>query len=53
MSKAFTRESDEDGLAELPEREVSSYPNLVTPEGRAAIDREIDRHSGSPLSAPA
>jgi transcription elongation GreA/GreB family factor len=46
MSKAFTRESDEDGLAELPEREVSSYPNLVTPQGLAAIDGEIDRHSG-------
>jgi transcription elongation GreA/GreB family factor len=46
MSKAFTRESDEDGLAELPERDVSSYPNLVTPEGLAAIDAEIDRHSG-------
>jgi transcription elongation GreA/GreB family factor len=46
MSKAFTRESDEDGLAELPEREVSSYTNLVTPEGLAAIDGEIDRHSG-------
>jgi transcription elongation GreA/GreB family factor len=46
MSKAFTRESDEDGLAELPEREVSLYPNLVTPEGLAAIDAEIDRQSG-------
>jgi transcription elongation GreA/GreB family factor len=46
MSKAFTRESDEDGLAELPEREVSPYLNLVTPEGLAAIDAEIDRQSG-------
>jgi transcription elongation GreA/GreB family factor len=46
MSKAFTRESDEDALAELPEREISSYPNLVTPEGLAAIDAEIDRQSG-------
>lgn len=45
MSKAFIRESDEDGLAELPEREVSSYPNLVTSKGLAAIDGEIDRHS--------
>ena len=45
MSKAFTRESDEDGLAELPDREVSPYQNLVTPEGLAAIDAEIDRQS--------
>ena len=45
MSKAFTRESDEDAVAELPEREISSFINLVTPEGLAAIDAEIDRHS--------
>jgi transcription elongation GreA/GreB family factor len=45
MSKAFTRESEEDALAELPEREISSFINLVTPEGLAAIDAEIDRHS--------
>ncbi|MDP3738462.1 MAG: transcription elongation factor GreA [Hyphomonadaceae bacterium] len=46
MSKAFTRESDEDGAAELPEREVSAFPNLVTAEGLAAIDAEIERYSG-------
>ena len=45
MSKAFTRESDEDGATEMPEREVSSFPNLVTAEGLAGIDAEIDRHS--------
>lgn len=45
MSKAFTRESDEDGVTELPERDVSSFPNLVTAEGLAAIDAEIERHS--------
>jgi transcription elongation GreA/GreB family factor len=45
MSKAFTRESDEDGVTELPEREVSSFPNLVTADGLAGIDAEIDRHS--------
>lgn len=45
MSKAFTRESETDGLAELPEREISSFRNLVTPEGLAAIDAELDRHS--------
>jgi transcription elongation GreA/GreB family factor len=45
MSKAFTKESDEDGATELPEREVSSFPNLVTREGLALIDAEIERHS--------
>ena len=45
MSKAFTRESETDGVAELPEREISSFINLVTPEGLAAIDAEIDQHS--------
>jgi len=45
MSKAFTRESDEDGATEMPEREVSSFPNLVTAEGLAGIDAEIDLHS--------
>ncbi len=45
MSKAFTKESDEDGVTELPDREVSSFPNLVTPAGLVAIDAEITRHS--------
>lgn len=51
MSKAFTRESDGDGVTELPEREVSSFPNLVTAEGLAAIDAEIERHSGKNATA--
>jgi transcription elongation GreA/GreB family factor len=51
MSKAFTRESDDDGATELPEREVSSFPNLVTAEGLAAIDAEIERHSGANAKA--
>lgn len=42
MSKAFTREDDLGGAAELPERMVSSQPNLVTAEGIAAIEAEID-----------
>lgn len=45
MSKAFTRESDDDGVTELPEREISSFPNLVTAEGLALIDAAIDDHS--------
>lgn len=42
MSKAFTREDDLGGAADLPERMVSSQPNLVTAEGIAAIEAEID-----------
>ena len=45
MSKAFTREDDLGGAAELPERMVSSQPNLVTAEGVAAIEAEIDAHT--------
>ena len=45
MSKAFTREDDETGATELPERIISSQPNLVTAEGLAAIDAEIEEHS--------
>lgn len=45
MSKAFTREDDAAGAAELPERIISSQPNLVTAEGLAAIDAEIEEHS--------
>lgn len=40
MSRAFTRESDDDPGV-LPERPVSSHPNLVTPSGRAAIEARL------------
>lgn len=42
MSRAFVREDDDAG-EELPERAVSTHPNLVTPEGLAAIEAEIAR----------
>jgi transcription elongation GreA/GreB family factor len=51
MSKAFTKESDDDGVTELPEREVSSFPNLVTAEGLALIDAAIDDHSTAHATA--
>jgi transcription elongation GreA/GreB family factor len=51
MSKAFTKESDSDGETELPEREVSAFPNLVTREGLAAIDAELERHSAAQAGA--
>jgi len=40
MSRAFTRESDDDP-GTLPERPVSSHLNLVTPNGLAAIEAQI------------
>jgi|SRR5581483_590452 len=42
MSRAFVKETDT-APADLPERPVSEHPNLVTGEGLAAIEREIDR----------
>ena len=53
MSKAFTREDDEDGAIELPDRIISAAPNLVTPEGLAAIDAELERRSAEHADAVA
>jgi len=51
MSKAFTKESDDDGVTELSDREVSSFPNLVTAAGLALIDAAIDDHSAAHAAA--
>ena len=48
MSRAFTRESDDDP-GTLPERPVSSHPNLVTPNGFAAIEAQL-KSLGSELA---
>jgi transcription elongation GreA/GreB family factor len=40
MSRAFIKDMDE-AVEELPERPVSTTPNLVTAEGLAAIEAEI------------
>lgn len=40
MSRAFVKESD-DTVEALPERPVSTAPNLVTAEGLAAIEAEV------------
>jgi transcription elongation GreA/GreB family factor len=40
MSRAFVRESDADASV-LPERAVSSHPNLVTPRGLKAIEAQV------------
>ena len=52
MSRAFVKETDDD-TPELPERPVSSHPNLVTPEGFAAIGREIARLDAARAGAAA
>ncbi|KQR53318.1 transcription elongation factor GreA [Brevundimonas sp. Leaf168] len=42
MSVAFTREEDlEATAADLADRPISHHPNLVTPEGLAAIEAEL------------
>ncbi|HEX4741371.1 MAG TPA: transcription elongation factor GreA [Caulobacteraceae bacterium] len=42
MSVAFTREEDlEAAAADLPDRPISPHPNVVTPEGLAAIDTAL------------
>ncbi len=51
MSGAFVKETDGDAPEALPERPISSHPNLVTAEGLAAIERELERldaaHAGA------
>ena len=42
MSRAFVKEADKT-FSELPDRPISSHPNLVTPEGLRAIDATVDR----------
>jgi transcription elongation GreA/GreB family factor len=42
MSRAFIKEVEPEAI-ELPDRAVSSHPNLVTAEGLAAIERTLSR----------
>lgn len=43
MSVAFTKEADSEATAaDLPDRPISSHPNLVTPAGLAAIDLALE-----------
>ena len=42
MSRAFVKEQDgSDAFEELPERLISSHPNLVTEQGLAQIEAEL------------
>jgi transcription elongation GreA/GreB family factor len=46
MSRAFVKEADgSEAFDELPERLVSPHPNLVTAEGLAGIEAEVERLS--------
>ena len=51
MSKAFTKETDADDGVELPEREISALPNLVSQRGLGLIDAEIESHSAANAAA--
>jgi len=42
MSRAFIKEVEPEAI-ELPDRSVSSHPNLVTAKGLAAIERTLSR----------
>ena len=43
MSVAFTREEDsEAAAANLPDRPISTHPNLVTPEGLGLLDASLE-----------
>src|SRR5262249_47916400 len=42
MSRAFVKEVEHE-IDDLPDRPVSTYPNLVTAEGLAAIERTLSR----------
>ena len=42
MSVAFTKEGDSEAFAaDLPDRPISTHPNLVTPDGLAEIELEL------------
>jgi len=51
MSKAFTKETDADDTLELPEREISSLPNLVSQRGLGLIEAEIEHQSAANAAA--
>lgn len=43
MSRAFTREDDNEAIADIGERPVSPHRNLVTERGLALIEAELSR----------
>jgi transcription elongation GreA/GreB family factor len=54
MSRAFVKENDGEDFAEdLPERPVSTHPNLVTPRGLDLIEAEFATHRQALAAAQA
>ena len=49
MSRAFVKESD--SVDELPDRLISEHANLVTPEGLAQIEAEVQRFDDAHAAA--
>ena len=43
MSRAFTREDDNEAIADIGERPVSPHRNLVTERGLSLIEAELER----------
>jgi transcription elongation GreA/GreB family factor len=52
MSRAFVKEVEHE-INELPDRPVSTHPNLVTAEGLAAIERTLGRFEAANKAAVA
>jgi len=52
MSRAFVKEVEQE-IDNLPDRPVSPHPNLVTAEGRAAIERTLSRFEAANKAAVA
>lgn len=50
MSRAFIKEVDPE-IDDLPDRPVSTHPNLVTAEGLAAIERTLSRFEAANKAA--
>lgn len=53
MSRAFVKETDSETIELLPDRPVSAHPNFVTPQGLAAIERELARLDAAHAAAVA
>jgi transcription elongation GreA/GreB family factor len=51
MSRAFVKEQEDASVEELPDRLISEHPNLVTKEGLAQIEAQVQRlaaeHAGA------
>ncbi|MBN8955553.1 MAG: transcription elongation factor GreA [Rhizobiales bacterium] len=43
MSRAFVKETDSEAVEELPDRPISTHPNIVTATGLAQIETEVAR----------